>query len=244
MSKRVALLLLLVLACWALSGCYMEPDRVVDNNNGLTVADGGQNFESVITNTPAATQTPTPKPTDNQQVDWANWNFGDDTATNPPSNANNPGNITPITTQAPGTAATIGVTTASPAPNATATKKPAAVSTSLKSGSKGGEVKKLQQRLKDLGYYTGSVDGSYGSGTVKAVKDFQNANNLTADGVAGKSTLAAVNSSNAIKKNNTNTPATKKPSGSNNGNNNNSNSNSYTHGRTDVYLKLGSSGAQ
>ena len=46
----------------------------------------------------------------------------------------------------------------------------------LKQGSKGGEVKEVQRRLKQWGYYTGSVDGIYGKGTIEAVKRFQKKN--------------------------------------------------------------------
>ena len=56
-------------------------------------------------------------------------------------------------------------------------------------GSRGSEVSKIQTKLKNWGYYTGSVDGVYGSGTLKAVKKFQSKNGLTADGIAGKATL-------------------------------------------------------
>lgn len=59
-------------------------------------------------------------------------------------------------------------------------------------GSSGSEVRKIQEKLKRWGYYSGSVDGIYGSGTEKAVKKFQKANGLTADGIAGKATLAAM----------------------------------------------------
>ena len=69
----------------------------------------------------------------------------------------------------------------------------------LRQGDKGTEVKKMQQRLKDLGYYKGSVDGVFGSGTLKALKAFQTRNKLTVDGVAGKTTLAKLNSSSAVK---------------------------------------------
>lgn len=48
-------------------------------------------------------------------------------------------------------------------------------------GSSGEEVKKIQQKLKDWGYYKGNVDGVYGSKTQSAVKAFQKANGLTAD---------------------------------------------------------------
>ena len=56
-------------------------------------------------------------------------------------------------------------------------------------GSKGEEVRKIQTKLKNWGYYSGSVDGVYGSGTLSAVKKFQKKNGLTADGIAGKATL-------------------------------------------------------
>lgn len=59
-------------------------------------------------------------------------------------------------------------------------------------GSSGNEVKQIQTRLKSWGYYNGAVDGVYGSKTQAAVKSFQRANGLTADGVAGPKTLAAI----------------------------------------------------
>lgn len=62
----------------------------------------------------------------------------------------------------------------------------------LRQGSTGGEVKELQRRLKQWGYYNGQVDGVYGKATVEAVKYFQRKNGLTADGIAGKSTYAAL----------------------------------------------------
>ena len=68
----------------------------------------------------------------------------------------------------------------------------------LKSGSKGPEVKALQERLKELGYYKSTCDGSYGSVTISAVKAFQKKNGLTQDGVAGATTLKKLNSSSAV----------------------------------------------
>lgn len=59
-------------------------------------------------------------------------------------------------------------------------------------GSSGSEVTKIQTKLKNWGYYTGSVDGIYGSRTVAAVKKFQTKNGLTSDGIAGPATLAAM----------------------------------------------------
>lgn len=52
--------------------------------------------------------------------------------------------------------------------------------------------KQIQQKLKDLGYYFGSVDGIYGNATRNAVVAFQKANGLIADGVAGPKTIAAL----------------------------------------------------
>ena len=61
-------------------------------------------------------------------------------------------------------------------------------------GSKGDRVKTLQQALITLGYLTGTPDGIFGSKTKKAVKAFQKSKKLTADGVAGKKTLTAIQS--------------------------------------------------
>ena len=59
-------------------------------------------------------------------------------------------------------------------------------------GSRGDEVKQIQTKLKNWGYYNGSIDGIYGSNTVEAVKYFQRKNGLTADGIAGNKTLSAM----------------------------------------------------
>ena len=69
-----------------------------------------------------------------------------------------------------------------------------------KYGSRGDEVKQIQTKLKNWGYYKGSVDGIYGSGTLAAVKRFQKKNRLSVDGIAGTKTLQAMgifNSSNS-----------------------------------------------
>lgn len=69
----------------------------------------------------------------------------------------------------------------------------------LKQGATGGEVKEVQRRLKQWGYYNGAVDGVYGPATVKAVKAFQKKNGLTVDGIAGKSTYAALGMNDSVK---------------------------------------------
>ncbi len=80
----------------------------------------------------------------------------------------------------------------------------------LRNGSTGDDVKSVQTRLKELGYYAGTVDGSYGSSTVVAVASFQLRNNLDADGVAGTRTFAKLYSGSAVAAANTATatPAT------------------------------------
>ena len=62
----------------------------------------------------------------------------------------------------------------------------------LKRGSRGDEVVTLQKKLKQWGYYDGSVDGVFGAGTEKAVQYFQRKNSLTADGIVGTKTAAAL----------------------------------------------------
>ena len=59
-------------------------------------------------------------------------------------------------------------------------------------GSTGNEVKQIQTKLKNWGYYNGNIDGIYGTKTLNAVKYFQRKNGLTVDGIAGKNTLAAM----------------------------------------------------
>ena len=64
-----------------------------------------------------------------------------------------------------------------------------AISALSKLGSRGEEVRRIQKKLKELGFYKGSVDGIYGSATQKAVKAFQKNCGITADGIAGPKTL-------------------------------------------------------
>jgi N-acetylmuramoyl-L-alanine amidase len=64
--------------------------------------------------------------------------------------------------------------------------------TVYRQGDSGEQVKKIQTKLKNWGYYDGAPDGIYGSRTVSAVKYFQRSNGLTADGVCGPATLRAL----------------------------------------------------
>ena len=56
-------------------------------------------------------------------------------------------------------------------------------------GSRGEEVRQIQTKLKSLGFYSGGVDGIYGTATKKAVTAFQKSCGITADGIAGPTTL-------------------------------------------------------
>ncbi len=110
----------------------------------------------------------------------------------------------------------------------TMTPAPTATVYVLKVGNKGEDVRKLQRRLKELGYYSGSADGDFGTATETAVKSFQRRNNLTADGIAGNATTTRLYSKNAVRSRPTPSPtprATATPKINQN-----------------LYLKLGSSG--
>lgn len=72
-----------------------------------------------------------------------------------------------------------------------------------KYGSSGNEVKTIQQKLKDWGYYKGNVDGIFGSKTLEAVKQFQKKNGLTVDGIVGSKTLSALGISSGSNSNKT-----------------------------------------
>lgn len=61
----------------------------------------------------------------------------------------------------------------------------------IKKGSTGPDVERCQELLNKHGYIT-LVDGDFGAGTDSSVKEFQSANNLTADGIVGPSTWAAL----------------------------------------------------
>lgn len=71
---------------------------------------------------------------------------------------------------------------------ATASAAPAV----LRKGDSGSEVRTLQAKLIQWGYLSGTTDGIFGSKTEEAVKYFQRRNGLTADGIVGASTAAAL----------------------------------------------------
>lgn len=226
--KRVALASLLLILLLGISGCLAKPDKLEDLPDDP---------DQVIL--PFATATPTPS------LPPSDPNTGDGTPGQQATGADG----TVLTTAVP--TATIQLITASPSPVPVWTYSPGATSatatpasdSTLRDGSEGQSVKNLQQRLKDLGYYSGSVDGVFGAGTESALKAFQSANGLTADGVAGSRTLTAINSSNAKSKPKEST-STKAPTNSKNATSRPS-LKEYTPSTLGSYryLQLGSSGS-
>ena len=245
-AKVLALALLLGLCLW-LTGCYIPPDQITDDAQNMTIGANNLPFNTLAPTEAPATATPTPNPvvsntdgidigsnTGSEPTATVDWNAG----WGPTEN----GTDTP-TTRPTG----ITVITSAPTNTPRATNTPAPTSSSLRNGSTGTAVKTLQERLKKLGYYTGSVDGKYGDGTEAAVKAFQEANGLSADGVAGTRTINKLYSDNAVAA----------PSGSNSGSNSGSGTSTVTSApsRTatprptatpdlsrDYYLKVGLTG--
>ena len=179
--------------CLTLSSCYIPADEISSNTENMTIGSNNLPFSTVAPSTAAPTRVPTPTPDPNQQANpqatfnWDNDNWGP-SATNP-LGVSITGGLNPSTT--------IGVVTQRP----TATLPPVTAtptSSSLKKGASGSAVSTVQQRLKELGYLSGKVDGDFGSGTESAVRAFQAANGLTVDGVVGKRTLDKLNSNNAV----------------------------------------------
>ncbi len=197
--KLLGLTMLLAL-CLLLTGCVVPPEDI-GTNGGYVVTDNDLPFQSLgpkITATPytppTATPTPTASPTPNPYQQNPQ----------PPVVTNNnfvPGPSNNTNTQQGGSVIL---------PVVSVTNNPVTTST-LKNGDTGSDVKKMQERLKELGYLKGAADGDFGAATETAVKNFQAQNGLGVDGVAGSATLTRLYSASARKApsvttNNTNTP--------------------------------------
>ncbi|MBQ8654797.1 MAG: peptidoglycan-binding protein [Clostridia bacterium] len=96
--------------------------------------------------------------------------------------------------------------TPKPTPTPTAVPTYQAPSDTVRRGDSGADARMVQQRLKDLGYYTGKVDGKFGSGSVAALETFQKRHGLEADGVAGQATYDVLFTYRALAVNATPTP--------------------------------------
>ncbi len=101
-----------------------------------------------------------------------------------------------VTTQPPTKLVATATPTSVPTPTPTAVPTPNITPNTeyktIKVGANGEEVTKMQRRLAELGYYTGDVDGRFGNQTRRAVERFQYHHGLSADGIAGKSTLTVL----------------------------------------------------
>jgi hypothetical protein len=98
----------------------------------------------------------------------------------------------PRTSSPPASTPTTSKTPTTPTTTAAHTSRILVPTSTLKPGDTGAQVKRLQRTLAHLGYAPGSVDGDYGPSTVAAVKRFQQASKLTADGIVGPATLRAL----------------------------------------------------
>ncbi len=213
-SYRIIGLVLCLALCLALTGCYNAPDDV--NTGSPTGTGNALPFQTLA---PTATvevtpdtvvvetqnifpggsdgtgATPTPPQGGTGWNDWGTVQDGSSPTPNPTSSVI----VFDAVTPAPSGAATIAVVTTPPAsPTASS---PAATPTppSLQRGFKGSDaVRVVQKRLKELGYYSGAADGDFGPATEEAVKAFQRANGLSADGKVGQKTLAKMNAKTAI----------------------------------------------
>jgi len=217
-AKWIALAGALAL-CLILTGCYVAPDDT--NNAGATNAGNNLPFltlqptatvtmtpDTVVVETPATNQgqqvfpstpTATPTPQSGSNAGWNDWG----NTTNPSQSTAVPTSGTIVfdsTTPVPGAENTIIVVTGSPtvaAPTTPAPVTPTPTPQSMRLGFQGESVRTVQRRLKELGYYSGAIDGDFGEATDKAVRAFQKANGLTADGKVGENTLKKLNDKNA-----------------------------------------------
>ena len=179
--KKMALAAMLAGMLGSLTGCFIQPDPTLDP---LQISDGTVPFgtvQALPTNTPTPVPQSTPSPTpdtwqSSDQSTWEDWSSGS------------------LPTTTPKTAATA-------APDAqswqTSTQDYNAGYPVLRVGSTGSDVSDLQARLTELGYYTGTIDGKYSTGTQSAVTEFQSRNGLTADGIAGRATQDKLYSASA-----------------------------------------------
>lgn len=115
----------------------------------------------------------------------------------PPGEANPPTATSPSSTTPPATTASGSTTPPATTPPAATNPTPSggtpAALPVLRPGMEGDAVRQLQQRLRTKGFYSGTVDGIFGSQTEAAVRAAQAANDLTVDGIVGPATWRALN---------------------------------------------------
>ena len=189
-SAKAAFLALLLALSLLLGGCVVEPNNVATGNqNGDSL-----NFPVYQPDTPVPTDapaTPTDLPTDAPDLNPTDSAQGTVTGLPTASGSGYLQTVAPMATVNPSAQAV----TPAPTPKPTATPV-----TSLKLGSQGQEVRNVQKKLKELGFYKGNVDGDFGEATEKAVKAFQQQYGLTVDGKVGSATMAKLTSAKATAK--------------------------------------------
>ncbi len=176
-SLKVYLLAVLLILSVSLSGCVVGGGIENTTPDDMTFPD---------INTVINPITATPAPNSAQATD----NPGQNGVINSwvtPTPTQHTINLVPTTTQPRVT----------PPPTSAPTSTPAG---SLKLGATGQQVKEVQQKLKDLGFYTGTVDGDFGTGTENAVKAFQKQYGLEVDGKVGTQTMAKLTAAKATAK--------------------------------------------
>ena len=182
--KKLALGAMLAAMLFLLSGCFIQPDPMLDP---LVITEGAIPFGTVQ---PLPTNTPTPRPADTPAPTADSWQASDQSTWEDWAQDSLPEST-------PRRAATA-------APDAqswmTSTQDYNAGYPVLMMGSTGSDVSDLQARLMELGYYDGAIDGRYASATVSAVQEFQTRHNLTADGIAGRQTQDMLYSGAALPK--------------------------------------------
>lgn len=179
-GKRAALCAGLLVLTQALGGCFLAPDPTLDP---LAIDPNQTPIPFGPTETAGPTLAPTPQPSTGTSGGWEEWA--------PVEHLPTPGPTpTPVAVKP----------TATPSSWKTSTDDYYAGYPVLKVGSSGSDVSDMQTRLKELGYYTGSIDGRFAGGTQDAVKAFQSANGLTADGIAGRATQDKLYSTGAVAK--------------------------------------------
>lgn len=174
-SLKLALAALLIVLPLILSGCYVEPNNISTGNQGRNNLNFPEYQPTTSAPTNAPVTTPYTAPTINTGV-----------VSLPTSNTGNVNNWTTPAASLP----TVPKVTSVPVTPPPTTAPTATPQGSLKLGSTGEDVRTVQRKLKELGFYKGSVDGDFGEGTEAAVKAFQKQYGLTVDGKVGPNTLA------------------------------------------------------
>lgn len=209
----------------------VTPDTVVVETQNLFNTQNGGVIATTRSAPEASAPTPTPTPSSSGNGGWSEWGtVSGATDSSVPEGSAAPAQTAPVVTAQTGTVTLetrtppadqtgtqggTGGNTATPKPTIQVVTAPPATPTptpkSLQRGfTDSNEVKQLQRRLKELGWYNGSADGDFGPATEAAVKAFQKANGLTADGKAGQKTLEKLNSSSAVTKKQASATATPK----------------------------------